>query len=47
VLIPYIFGTIGLLVWGRIADRNLWKAMINAKVLLLAVNYWLPAISSG
>jgi MFS transporter, ACS family, tartrate transporter len=23
VLIPYIFGTIGLLVWGRIADRNL------------------------
>jgi MFS family permease len=40
VLIPYIFGTIGLLVWGRIADRNLWKAMINAKVLLLAVNYF-------
>jgi hypothetical protein len=40
VLIPYIFGTIGLLVWGRIADRNLWRAMINAKVLLLAVNYF-------
>src|SRR5215467_583932 len=40
VLIPYVFGTIGLLVWGRIADRNLWKAMINAKVLLLAVNYF-------
>jgi ACS family tartrate transporter-like MFS transporter len=40
VLIPYIFGTIGLLVWGRIADHNLWKAMINAKVLLLAVNYF-------
>jgi ACS family tartrate transporter-like MFS transporter len=40
VLIPYIFATIGLLVWGRIADRNLWKAMINAKVLLLAVNYF-------
>jgi ACS family tartrate transporter-like MFS transporter len=40
VLIPYIFGTIGLLVWGRIADRNLWQAMINAKVLLLAVNYF-------
>jgi nitrate/nitrite transporter NarK len=40
VLIPYIFGTIGLLVWGRIADRNLWKAMINSKVLLLAVNYF-------
>jgi len=40
VLIPYIFGTIGLLVWGRIADRNLWKAMINAKVLLLAVNFF-------
>jgi MFS family permease len=40
VLIPYIFGTIGLLVWGRIADRNLWKAMINGKVLLLAVNYF-------
>jgi hypothetical protein len=40
VLIPYIFGTIGLLVWGRLADRNLWKAMINGKVLLLAVNYF-------
>lgn len=40
VLIPYIFGTIGLLVWGRIADHNLWKAMINGKVLLLAVNYF-------
>jgi MFS family permease len=40
VLLPYIFGTIGLLVWGRIADHNLWKAMINAKVLLLAVNYF-------
>jgi len=40
VLIPYIFGTIGLLVWGRIADHNLWKAMINVKVLLLAVNYF-------
>ena len=40
VLIPYIFGTIGLLVWGRIADRNLLQAMINAKVLLLAVNYF-------
>ena len=40
VLIPYVFGTIGLLVWGRIADHNLWKAMINAKVLLLAVNYF-------
>jgi ACS family tartrate transporter-like MFS transporter len=40
VLIPYIFGTIGLLVWGRIADHNLWKAMINSKVLLLAVNYF-------
>jgi len=40
VLIPYIFGTIGLLVWGRIADHNLWRAMINAKVLLLAVNYF-------
>ena len=39
-LIPYIFGTIGLLVWGRIAEHNLWKAMINAKVLLLAVNYF-------
>ena len=40
VLLPYICGTIGLLVWGRIADHNLWKAMINAKVLLLAVNYF-------
>jgi MFS transporter, ACS family, tartrate transporter len=40
VLIPYVFGTIGLLVWGRIADHNLWKAMINSKVLLLAVNYF-------
>jgi ACS family tartrate transporter-like MFS transporter len=40
VLIPYILGIIGLLVWGRIADRNLWRAMINAKVLLLAVNYF-------
>jgi ACS family tartrate transporter-like MFS transporter len=40
VLIPYLLGTIGLLVWGRIADRNLWKAMINGKVLLLAVNYF-------
>jgi ACS family tartrate transporter-like MFS transporter len=40
VLIPYVFGTIGLLVWGRIADRNLWRAMINGKVLLLAVNYF-------
>jgi ACS family tartrate transporter-like MFS transporter len=40
VLIPYVFGTLGLLVWGRIADHNLWKAMINAKVLLLAVNYF-------
>lgn len=40
VLIPYVFGTIGLLVWGRIADHNLWRAMINAKVLLLAVNYF-------
>ena len=40
VLIPYIFGTIGLLIWGRIADHNLWRAMINAKVLLLAVNYF-------
>ena len=40
VLIPYIFGTVGLLIWGRIADHNLWKAMINAKVLLLAVNYF-------
>jgi hypothetical protein len=40
VLISYIFGTIGLLVWGRIADHNLWKAMINGKVLLLAVNYF-------
>jgi len=40
VLIPYVFGTVGLLVWGRIADHNLWKAMINAKVLLLAVNYF-------
>jgi MFS family permease len=40
VLIPYIFGTIGLLVWGRIADRALWQAMINSKVLLLAVNYF-------
>jgi MFS family permease len=40
VLIPYIFGTLGLLIWGRIADHNLWKAMINAKVLLLAVNYF-------
>jgi MFS transporter, ACS family, tartrate transporter len=40
VLIPYIFGTIGLLVWGRIADRSLWQAMINGKVLLLAVNYF-------
>ena len=40
VLLPYIIGTIGLLVWGRIADHNLWKAMINAKVLLLAVNYF-------
>src|SRR5262245_17371576 len=40
VLIPYLFGIIGLLVWGRIADHNLWRAMINAKVLLLAVNYF-------
>jgi MFS family permease len=40
VLIPYIFGTIGLLVWGRMAENNLWKAMINTKVLLLAVNYF-------
>jgi ACS family tartrate transporter-like MFS transporter len=40
VLIPYVFGTIGLLVWGRVADHHLWKAMINAKVLLLAVNYF-------
>jgi MFS transporter, ACS family, tartrate transporter len=40
VLIPYVFGTIGLLVWGRIADHNLWRAMINAKVLLLAINYF-------
>ena len=40
VLIPYIFGTIGMLVWGRIADRHLWEAMINAKVLLLALNYF-------
>jgi MFS family permease len=40
VVIVLIFGTIGLLVWGRIADRNLWKAMINAKVLLLAVNFF-------
>src|SRR5690349_7349341 len=40
VLIPYIFGTIGLLVRGRIADRNHWKAMVNAKVLLLAVTYF-------
>ena len=39
-LIPYIFGAIGLLVWGRTADHNLWKAMINPKVLLLAVNYF-------
>ncbi len=40
VLLPYIFGTIGLLVWGRTAEHNLWKAMINTKVLLLAVNYF-------
>ncbi len=40
VVIPYIFGTIGLLVWGRTAEHNLWKAMINTKVLLLAVNYF-------
>ena len=40
VLLPYIFGTIGLLVWGRIADHNLWQAMINPKVLLLALNYF-------
>jgi MFS family permease len=40
VLIPYIFGAIGLLVWGRTAEHNLWKAMINSKVLLLAVNYF-------
>jgi ACS family tartrate transporter-like MFS transporter len=40
VLIPYIFGAIGLLVWGRTADHELWKAMINTKVLLLAVNYF-------
>ncbi|HWE19319.1 MAG TPA: MFS transporter [Hyphomicrobiaceae bacterium] len=29
VLIPYIFGAIALLVWGRMADRNLWKAMVK------------------
>ena len=40
VVIPYIFGAIGLLVWGRTAEHNLWKAMINTKVLLLAVNYF-------
>jgi MFS family permease len=40
VLIPYIFGAIGLLIWGRMAEHNLWKAMINTKVLLLAVNYF-------
>jgi MFS family permease len=40
VVIPYVFGTIGLLVWGRTAEHNLWKAMINTKVLLLAVNYF-------
>ncbi len=40
VLIPYIFATIGMLVWARMADRHLWDAMINGKVLLLAVNYF-------
>ncbi len=40
VLIPYIFGLIGMLIWARVADTHLWEAMINAKVLLLAVNYF-------
>src|SRR5262249_40930710 len=40
VFIPYIFAAIGLLVWGRFAEKSLWHAMTNAKVLLMAVNYF-------
>lgn len=40
VLIPYIFGLIGMLIWSRVADHDLWNAMINGKVLLLAINYF-------
>jgi MFS family permease len=40
VLIPYIFATIGLLVWARVADLDLLRAMLNGKVLLLALNYF-------
>jgi MFS family permease len=40
VLVPYIFGTIGLLVWARVADLDLLRAMLNGKVLLLALNYF-------
>lgn len=40
VLIPYLFGTLGLLVWARLADPELLRAILNGKVLLLAVNYF-------
>lgn len=40
VLIPYIFGAIGMAVWSRVCDRDLWGAMFNRKVLLLALNYF-------
>ncbi len=40
VLIPYVFGLFGMLVWARVADRDLMNAMINSKVLLMAINYF-------
>ena len=40
VLIPYVIGLIGMLIWSRVADNDLWNAMINGKVLLLAINYF-------
>jgi MFS transporter, ACS family, tartrate transporter len=40
VLLPYLFGIAGLLVWSRVAERSLWEAMINGKVLLLGINYF-------
>ena len=40
VLIPYVIGLIGMLIWSRVADNDLWNAMINGKVLLMAINYF-------
>ena len=40
VLIPYVIGLVGMLIWSRVADKDLWNAMINGKVLLMAINYF-------